>query len=94
MRTSIENACLVHYSDRVIELFPDGPDLVKPNAVSYAGVPLVKADGTVLGHLSAPDRGRRMPSTPGRPKSRGTATTERDRFAGRWRDWQVAAHFF
>jgi hypothetical protein len=35
----IENACLVHYPDRVIELFPDDPDLVRLNAVSYAGVP-------------------------------------------------------
>jgi PAS domain S-box-containing protein len=51
----IENACLVHYPERVIELFPDDPDLVKLNAVSYAGVPLLKADGSVLGHLSALD---------------------------------------
>src|SRR5215813_7793245 len=51
----IENACLVHYPDRVIELFPDDPDLHALNAVSYAGVPLLKSDGTVLGHLSALD---------------------------------------
>jgi PAS domain S-box-containing protein len=51
----IENACLIHYPDRVIELFPDDPDLVTLNAVSYAGVPLLKPDGTVLGHLSALD---------------------------------------
>ena len=49
----IEKTCLIHYPERVIELFPDDPDLVKLNAVSYAGVPLLRADGTVLGHLSA-----------------------------------------
>jgi len=36
----IEKACLIHYPDRVIELFPDDPDLVKLSAVSYGGVPL------------------------------------------------------
>jgi PAS domain S-box-containing protein len=51
----IEKACLIHYPDRVIELFPDDPDLVKLSAVSYAGVPLLRPDGTVLGHLSALD---------------------------------------
>jgi len=51
----IERACLVHYADRIMELFPNDPDLVKLNAVSYVGVPLLKADGTVLGHLSALD---------------------------------------
>ncbi len=51
----IEKACLVHYPDRVIELFPADADLVKLSAVSYAGVPLLKTDGTVLGHLSVFD---------------------------------------
>ena len=51
----IDKSCLIHYPDRVIELFPDDADLVKLSAVSYAGVPLLRADGTVLGHLSALD---------------------------------------
>lgn len=51
----IERSCLIHYPDRVIELFPDDPDLVTVNAVSYAGVPLLRSDGAVLGHLSALD---------------------------------------
>jgi len=51
----IEKACLIHYPERVIELFPDDQDLVKLNAVSYAGVPLLRADGSVMGHLSALD---------------------------------------
>lgn len=46
---------LVHYRDRIIELFPDDPDLVALSAVSYAGVPLFRSDGTVMGHLSALD---------------------------------------
>jgi PAS domain S-box-containing protein len=51
----IEEARLVHYPDRIIELFPNDSDLTALNAVSYAGVPLLKSDGTVFGHLSALD---------------------------------------
>jgi len=51
----IEKGCFVHYPERIIQLFPDDPDLSAFNAVSYAGVPLLKSDGTVLGHLSALD---------------------------------------
>jgi len=51
----IEENRLVHYPERIIELFPNDPDLVALNAVSYAGVPLLKSDGTVFGHLSALD---------------------------------------
>jgi PAS domain S-box-containing protein len=51
----IEQGCLVHYPERVMELFPDDADLVTLSAVSYAGVPLLRPDGTVLGHLSALD---------------------------------------
>jgi PAS domain S-box-containing protein len=51
----IEKVCLIHYPERIIELFPDDPDLVKLNAVSYAGVPLLDAEGKVFGHLSALD---------------------------------------
>jgi len=51
----VEEARLVHYPDRIIELFPNDPDLTAFNAVSYAGVPFFRSDGTVLGHLSALD---------------------------------------
>jgi PAS domain S-box-containing protein len=51
----IDEVRLVHYPDRIIELFPDDPDLSALNAVSYAGVPLLRSDGTVMGHLSALD---------------------------------------
>jgi PAS domain S-box-containing protein len=51
----VEGRCLVHYTDRIIELFPNDPELAAFNAVSYAGVPFFRSDGTVLGHLSALD---------------------------------------
>ena len=51
----IEERRLVHYPDRIIELFPNDPDLTALNAVSYAGVPFFRSDGTVLGHFSALD---------------------------------------
>jgi PAS domain S-box-containing protein len=51
----VEQNRLVHIPERIIELFPDDADLVTHNAVSYAGVPFLKPDGTVLGHLSALD---------------------------------------
>jgi PAS domain S-box-containing protein len=54
----IEEGRLVHYSERIIELFPNDPDLSAFNAVSYAGVPLLKSDGSVMGHLSALDTKR------------------------------------
>jgi PAS domain S-box-containing protein len=51
----VEEKRLVHYPNRIIELFPNDPDLTAFNAVSYAGVPFFRSDGTVLGHLSALD---------------------------------------
>ena len=51
----IENRRLVHYPDRVLELYPDEPDLRRMGAVSYMGVPLTDLDGTVLGHLAVMD---------------------------------------
>src|SRR5215813_4347238 len=51
----VEEARVVHYPDRIIELFPDDPDLVAFNAVSFLGVPFLKSDGSVLGHLAALD---------------------------------------
>jgi formate hydrogenlyase transcriptional activator len=51
----LERGCLVYYPDRVIELFPNDADLPRLNAVSYVGVPLLSAEGAVMGHLSALD---------------------------------------
>jgi len=51
----VENARLVYLPDRLLELFPDDPDLRATNAVSYMGVPLQEPDGTVMGHLAVLD---------------------------------------
>src|SRR3982751_6116430 len=51
----IENRELVHYPDRVLEVYPDEPNLRSVQAVSYLGVPLRDLDGAVLGHLAVMD---------------------------------------
>ena len=48
----IEERRLIHVPDRVIELYPDDPDLGRLGAVSYLGVPLLDTDGGMLGHLA------------------------------------------
>jgi PAS domain S-box-containing protein len=51
----IDDRKLIHVPDRVIEIFPDDPDLEPLGAVSYLGVPLLDTDGAVLGHLAVLD---------------------------------------
>jgi PAS domain S-box-containing protein len=51
----VEARRLVHYPDRVVDLYPHDPSLRGANAVSYMGVPLVDLDGSVLGHLAVLD---------------------------------------
>jgi PAS domain S-box-containing protein len=51
----VDQARVVHYPERIIELFPEDPDLVKLNAVSFVGVPFTRSDGRVIGHLAAVD---------------------------------------
>ncbi len=52
---------LVHIQDRVMELYPNDPDLKPIGAVSYMGVPLLDVDGAILGHLAILDK-RPLPS--------------------------------
>jgi PAS domain S-box-containing protein len=59
----IEDARLIHIPDKVIELYPDDPDLKPIGAVSYIGVPLTDVDGKILGHLAVLDQ-RPMPEEP------------------------------
>jgi PAS domain S-box-containing protein len=59
----IENRRLVHYPDRILELYPDEPNLRRMGAVSYMGVPLRDVDGTVLGHMAVMDTAP-MPEDP------------------------------
>lgn len=47
----LEQGKLVHFPNRLIELFPIDNDLVEMSAVSYLGAPILDTDGTVLGHL-------------------------------------------
>ena len=62
-RVVIEEARLVHYPDKVLELFPDAVDARKMGAVSYMGVPLKDLNGRILGHLAIIDV-RPMPEEP------------------------------
>ncbi len=56
----IESEELFHVADKVIELYPDDPDLKPCGAVSYMGVPLKDVNGCILGHLAVLDN-RPMP---------------------------------
>ena len=46
---------LVLIPDRIVELYPVDDDVKKLNAVSYMGVPLLDADGSIMGHLAVLD---------------------------------------
>jgi PAS domain S-box-containing protein len=59
----IEGGRLLLYSDRVLDIYPDEPDLSAVGAVSYMGVPLKDVDGTILGHLAVLDK-RPLPEEP------------------------------
>lgn len=45
-----------HYPKSVIQAFPQDFDLLKLNAESYIGVPLVNSSGEILGHLAIIDQ--------------------------------------
>ncbi|HZD40675.1 MAG TPA: sigma 54-interacting transcriptional regulator [Terriglobales bacterium] len=53
----------VHIQDRLVDLYPNDPDLRPMGAVSYMGVPLLDVDGRILGHLAVLDT-RPMPEEP------------------------------
>lgn len=59
----IETRSRAHFPERLLELYPDDPDLKALGAVSYMGTPLLDADGTLLGHLAVLDN-RPMPAEP------------------------------
>ena len=61
--TVIETSRLVHFPDRLVELYPDDPSLRNAGFVSYLGVPLLDVDGKCLGHMAVVDR-RPMPAEP------------------------------
>lgn len=47
---------LFHVPNRLIELFPDDPDLRPFGAVSYLGIPLKDVDNSIMGHLALLDQ--------------------------------------
>jgi len=51
----IETKSRAHFPERLLEFFPNDPDLAALGAVSYMGTPLLDADGTLLGHLAVLD---------------------------------------
>ncbi|HEY1416607.1 MAG TPA: sigma 54-interacting transcriptional regulator, partial [Myxococcaceae bacterium] len=51
----VENRRMVHYPERILDLYPNDPGLRGAGAVSYLGVPLMDLDGSVLGHLAVLD---------------------------------------
>jgi PAS domain S-box-containing protein len=59
----IDTANLVHFPDKLLELFPDDRDVTDIGAVSYMGIPLKDTDGRILGHMAVIDR-RPMPEEP------------------------------
>jgi len=54
---------LVLYPDRILEIYPDEPDLKALGAVSYMGVPLFDLAGEIMGHLAVLDT-KPMPAEP------------------------------
>jgi PAS domain S-box-containing protein len=59
----IDTAKLVHFPDRILDLFPHSEELKAAGAVSYMGVPLQDTDGRILGHMAVIDR-RPIPEEP------------------------------
>lgn len=59
----IDKRCFVHFPERVLEMFPQDPDLSPMGVVSYMGAPLLHTDGRILGHLAVFDS-RPMPEAP------------------------------
>jgi len=48
----LQNPDLCHVPEKVIELYPDDPDLKLLGAVSYMGLALRDDDGSIMGHLA------------------------------------------
>lgn len=59
----VEGKRLLHIPDRILEIYPEDADLQAVNAVSYLGVPLLDADGSVMGHLAVLDS-KPLPAEP------------------------------
>ena len=54
--TVLDSRELIHLPDNVLSLYPDDDHARDLKAISYLGIPLMDAAGTILGHLSVLDR--------------------------------------
>jgi PAS domain S-box-containing protein len=59
----IEQRCLVHIPDNLLNIYWDDPDVSAVGAASYMGMPLLDLDGKILGHLAVLDK-QPMPAEP------------------------------
>ncbi|HEX2931708.1 MAG TPA: sigma 54-interacting transcriptional regulator [Candidatus Binatia bacterium] len=59
----INERCLVHIPDNLLNIYWDDPDVRATGAASYMGVPLIDLDNKILGHLAVLDK-RPMPQEP------------------------------
>ena len=59
----INERCLIHIPDNLIDIYGNDPDVRAAGAASYMGLPLLDLDGTILGHLAVLDL-RPMPHQP------------------------------
>lgn len=58
----IDGGGIVHFPDRIVDLFPEDHGLARIGAVSYLAMPLFDAYGKVMGHLGVLDN-KPMPRT-------------------------------
>jgi PAS domain S-box-containing protein len=59
----IDQRCLIHIPDNLLNIYGDDPDVRAVGAASYMGMPLLDLDGAILGHLAVLDK-RPMPYEP------------------------------
>jgi PAS domain S-box-containing protein len=61
--TVIDQVRLIHFPDRLIDLYPCDPGIKRAGVVSYLGIPLLDVGDRVLGHMAVVDR-RPIPDEP------------------------------
>ena len=59
----IDQRCLIHIPDNLLNIYWDDPDVKAVGAASYMGMPLLDLNGKILGHLAVLDK-RPMPAEP------------------------------
>jgi PAS domain S-box-containing protein len=59
----IDERCLIHIPDNLVDIYGDDPDVRTAGAASYMGMPLLDLDSKILGHLAVLDT-RPMPAEP------------------------------